>query len=298
MGRLEGKVALISGAARGQGEAEARLLAREGASVVLGDVRDDDGERVAASIVDAGGQATYLHLDVTSEGDWTAAVQRAAEGYGRLTTVINNAGIFKTGEIASLALADYLEVIQVNQVGVFLGIKAAIPALKAAGGGSIVNTSSTAGLEGYAGCGAYASSKWAVRGLTKVAALELAVHNIRVNSVHPGPIDTPMINPEGADLSAGLSGMIPMARAGLASEVAQLMVFLASDESSCGTGAQFTIDGGWPAGTRWAERVDRAKDTPAGLPAKQRWFTLSAGSRARSRGEVARGRRLRLAGQG
>ncbi len=249
MGTLENKVALISGASRGQGEAEARLFAREGASVVLADILDDEGERVAASIEDTGGRATYVHLDVTAEGDWANAVQTAQAQYGSLTTLINNAGILYSAPLEEMPLDEYLRVIQINQVGVLLGIQAAIPALKAAGGGSIVNTSSTAGLEGYAGMAAYVSSKWAVRGLTKVAALELGPYGIRVNSVHPGPIDTPMINPTGADIAAvGLTGSVPLGRVGDAEEVAALMLFLASDASSYCSGAEFKIDGGLTAG--------------------------------------------------
>lgn len=245
MGKLDGKVALISGAARGQGEAQARLFATEGAAVTLADVLDDDGERVAASITDTGGQAVYQHLDVRDEAGWGAAVQRAVDEFGGLQVLINNAGIFRFGRIEDLALDDYLEVIQINQVGVLLGMKAAIPALRAAGGGSIVNTSSTAGLTGFAGGAAYVASKWAVRGMTKVAALELGRDNIRVNSVHPGPIDTPMI--AGLNLGVGRNDQ-PIARVGTVDEVAKLMLFLASDDSSYCTGSEFVIDGGGQAG--------------------------------------------------
>jgi len=245
MGKLDGKVALISGAARGQGEAQARLFAKEGAAVTLADVLDDDGERVAASIADTGGQAIYQHLDVRDEDGWRAAVQRTVDEFGALQILINNAGIFRFGRIEDLALDDYLEVIQINQVGVLLGMKAAIPALRAAGGGAIVNTSSTAGLIGFAGGAAYVASKWAVRGMTKVAALELGPDNIRVNSVHPGPIDTPMI----AGLSLGVGrNQQPIARVGTVDEVAKLMLFLASDDSSYCTGSEFVIDGGGVAG--------------------------------------------------
>lgn len=249
MGTLDNKVALISGASRGQGEAEARLFAREGASVVLADILDDEGARVAASIEDTGGRATYVHLDVTSEAEWARAVQTAQATYGSLSTLINNAGILYSASLEEMPLDEYMRVIQVNQVGVLLGIQAAIPALKAAGGGSIVNTSSTAGLEGYPGMAAYVSSKWAVRGLTKVAALELGPYGIRVNSVHPGPIDTPMINPTGADMAAtGLTESVPLRRVGDAEEVDALMLFLASDASSYCSGGEFKVDGGLTAG--------------------------------------------------
>lgn len=243
MGKLDGKVALISGAARGQGEAQARLFAREGARIVLADVLDEDGERVAASIVDAGAEAVYQHLDVREEGDWGSVVQRALDAFGRLDVLINNAGIFRLGRIEDLKLDDYMEVIRINQVGVLLGMKAAVPALKAAGGGAIVNTSSTAGLTGFAGGAAYVASKWAVRGMTKVAALEFGAYGIRVNSVHPGPIDTPMI--AGFDLG---NTQQPIGRVGTTAEVANLMLFLASDDSSYCTGAEFVIDGGGQAG--------------------------------------------------
>ena len=246
MGKLDGKVALVSGAARGQGEAEARLFAREGASVALGDVLDEDGERVAASIVDTGGQALYGHLDVRERSDWRALVERARDEFGRLDILINNAGILRAGRIEDLDPDEYMEVIQVNQVGVLLGMQAAIPALREAGGGAIVNTSSTAGLTGFAGGAAYVASKWAVRGMTKVAALELGRYGIRVNSVHPGPIDTPMI--AGLDLG-GARDSQPIPRVGTPDEVAKLMLFLASDDSSYCTGSEFVIDGGGQAGT-------------------------------------------------
>ncbi|MXZ62909.1 MAG: SDR family NAD(P)-dependent oxidoreductase, partial [Chloroflexi bacterium] len=194
MGKLDGKVAIISGAARGQGEAEARLFAREGAAVVLGDVRDDEGEQAAATIADTGGQALYQHLDVTSEEDWAAAVELANTEFGGVHVLVNNAGIGGASTfVEDTSLEDYMHVINVNQVCVFLGMRAAIPSIRESGGGSIVNISSTAGLEGSPTLAAYASSKWAVRGLTKVAAMELAVDGIRVNSVLTGQIDTPML---------------------------------------------------------------------------------------------------------
>ena len=193
MGKLDRQVALISGAARGQGEAQARLFAREGAAVALGDVLEEEGQRVAESINDTGGQAMFQKLDVTEVSSWKSMVDETVGQFGRLDIVINNAGIARVKLIEESSLEDYLEVIRINQVGVWLGMQAAIPALKEAGGGCIINTSSTAGLEGYPGLGAYVSSKFGVRGMTKVAAQELGGYNIRVNSVHPGPIDTPMI---------------------------------------------------------------------------------------------------------
>jgi 3alpha(or 20beta)-hydroxysteroid dehydrogenase len=247
MGRLDGKVALISGAARGQGEAEARSFVREGARVVLGDILDDDGEQVAKDI---GADALYRHLDVTSADDWQAAVQAATANFGRLDILVNNAGILKLGLIESMPLSEYLAVINVNQVGCYLGMQAAIPALRAAGGGSIINTSSTSGLIGMTGLAAYTASKFAIRGMTKVAAMELGHEGIRVNSVHPGGIDTAMTKlPEfGAIDQEAAYRTQPIPRIGQPEEVAELMVFLASDASSFCTGAEFVIDGGFTTG--------------------------------------------------
>ncbi len=257
MGKLDGQVALISGGARGQGEAQARLFAREGAAVALGDVLEEDGQRVAESINDTGGQAMFQKLDVTEASSWQSMVDESLAQFGRLDILINNAGIARVKLIEDSSLEDYLEVIHVNQLGVWLGMKAAIPALKEAGGGCIINTSSTAGLEGYSGLGAYVSSKFAVRGMTKVAALELAPHNIRVNSVHPGPIDTPMIrDPQIATRepdNVSFNGPIP--RAGHVDEVAKMMLFIAAD-ATYSTGAEFVIDGGVTAGTMIARLED------------------------------------------
>jgi 3alpha(or 20beta)-hydroxysteroid dehydrogenase len=247
MGRLDGKVALISGAARGQGEAQARRFVSEGAKVVLGDVLDDDGNQVAKDI---GDDAAYVHLDVTSATAWQAAVATTLDRFGRLDVLVNNAGILKLGLIESTPLSEYMAVINVNQVGCFLGMQAAIPALRAAGGGSIVNTSSTSGLIGMTGMAAYTASKFAIRGMTKVAAMELGHAGIRVNSVHPGGIDTAMIRlPEfGAIDQDRAYRSQPIPRVGQPDEVASLMVFLASDESSFCTGAEFVIDGGFTTG--------------------------------------------------
>jgi 3alpha(or 20beta)-hydroxysteroid dehydrogenase len=247
MGKLDGKVALVTGAARGQGEAEARVFALEGAKVVLGDVLDDLGERVAKEI---GENAVYRHLDVTSQDDWDGAVDTATSVFGQLNVLVNNAGILKVGLIESMSREDYMAIINVNQVGCFLGMQTAVPALRAAGGGSIINTSSTNGLIGLPGLGAYTASKFAVRGMTKCAAMELGRHGIRVNSVHPGGIDTEMVRlPEfgGAQQKNAYSWQ-PIPRIGQPEEVAKLMVFLASDDSSYCTGSEFIIDGGFTAG--------------------------------------------------
>ncbi|NUU22275.1 MAG: glucose 1-dehydrogenase [Streptomycetaceae bacterium] len=248
-GRLHGRVVLISGAARGQGESEARLFAAEGARVVLGDILDERGERVAKEIGDA---ARYVRLDVTRPEDWQAAVALAVAEYGRLDGLVNNAGIVRYGSVEDLPVADYQAVVQVNQVGVFLGMQAAIPALKAAGGGTIVNISSAAGLAGVAGTVAYSASKFAVRGMTKVAALELGAYGIRVNSVHPGGVDTPM-NDQAADLELDggtddANAKLPLGRIGHADEVARMVLFLTGDESSYSTGSEFVLDGGMLAG--------------------------------------------------
>jgi 3alpha(or 20beta)-hydroxysteroid dehydrogenase len=246
VGKLDGKVALVSGAARGQGEAEAREFVAEGATVVLGDVLDELGEKVAADLGDA---ALYVHLDVTQPGDWKAAVETAMSTFGRLDILVNNAGILKLGMIESQPLDDYMAVINVNQVGCWLGMQAAVPALRAGGGGVIINTSSTSGLVGTIGLSAYTASKFAVRGMTKVAAMELGHDNIRVNSVHPGGIDTQMVKiPEFDNIdSDAVYGAQPIPRIGQPEEVARLMVFLASD-ATFSTGSEFVIDGGFTAG--------------------------------------------------
>jgi 3alpha(or 20beta)-hydroxysteroid dehydrogenase len=253
MGRLDGKVALISGGARGQGEAEVRMFVHEGAKVVFGDVLDDLGEVVAKDLGDA---AHYLHLDVRKEDEWNAAVAEAESRYGKLDVLVNNAGVLTMGAMThEVTLEDYMRIIEINQVGVFLGMRTEIPALLRNGGGSIVNTSSTNGMAGYGGSIAYTASKFAVRGMTKNAALEYGKAGIRVNSVHPGGIDTAMTRPSEQDLGgyseaeqAAAWDFMPLARVGQPEEVAQLMVFLASDESSYCTGAEFLIDGGMLAG--------------------------------------------------
>ncbi|WP_371227291.1 glucose 1-dehydrogenase [Pseudomonas sp. QE6] len=247
MKRLEGKVALITGAARGQGAAEARLFVEQGGRVVIADLLDEEGARLADELGDA---ALYQHLDVTSAQQWDAAVQAAEAHFGRLDVLVNNAGILLLAPLEECSLESYRKVIEVNQVGCWLGIKALLPALKRAGGGSIVNLSSTAGMEGVAGGSAYVASKFAVRGMTKSAALELGRYGIRVNSVHPGGIDTPMARPPEMaefDPSAFYSGL-PIPRIGQPEEVARLVLFLASDESSYCTGAEFVVDGGMLAG--------------------------------------------------
>lgn len=247
MGRLDGKIALVTGAARGQGSAIARRFAAEGARLVLGDVEDEEGKVVAEEIGEA---ARYVHLDVTDESSWDEAVRLAAGEFGPLNVLVNNAGILRWGPMHRTSLDDYLAVIRVNQVGCFLGMKAAIAPMREAGGGSIINQSSTSGLEGMAGVIGYSASKFAVRGMTKTAAIELGRFNIRVNAVCPGGINTQMGNPfaqEGDDLQKNYA-QNPIPRIGVPEEVAAVMVFLASDESSFCTGADFVVDGGYTAG--------------------------------------------------
>jgi 3alpha(or 20beta)-hydroxysteroid dehydrogenase len=241
-------VALVSGAARGQGEGEARRFAAEGASVVLGDLRDDEGKAVAADI---GDRARYFHLNVTSEEDWSNAVSAATSEFGRLDVLVNNAGIGPITPIIGGSLEDYLSVVMVNQVGVYLGMKAAAETMAATGGGSIVNISSIGGIAAMPGMAAYGSTKFAVRGMTKVAALELAPLGIRCNSVHPGVIDTPMLreSPSGDELIVGgWAALIPAGRIGTVTDVTDVVVFLASDASRYCTGAEFVVDGGLIAG--------------------------------------------------
>ena len=251
MGRLDGKVALISGGARGMGASEARMFAEEGASVVIGDILDEEGERTAADIRASGGQCRYVHLDVTAESEWGDAVSSAVSGFGKLNVLVNNAGIgsnpFRIHE-EPVDLWD--RTIDVNLKGVFLGTRSAIPAMQDAGGGSIINISSQLGIVAvpYNGA-AYQTAKGGVRILTKAAALQYAPDGIRVNSVHPGPIATEMTR-AGRDDPERLAIMlarIPMGRYGEPEEVAHAVVYLASDESAFVTGSEVVVDGGWTA---------------------------------------------------
>ncbi|MCH2578698.1 MAG: glucose 1-dehydrogenase [Pseudomonadales bacterium] len=245
MGRLEGKVALISGGARGQGEAEARLFANEGARVVFGDILDTEGEKVEAEINETGGEAKYIHLDVTSESEWNAAVKESVNSYGKLDILVNNAGISIGKNVEETTLEEWDLVQDVNSKGVFLGTKAAIPAMRASGGGSIVNISSIAGLVGIASA-PYVASKGAVRLLTKSTAVQYGPENIRCNSVHPGFIETEMTrgmlsnNEERAKRLA----ITPLGIFATAHDVALSVLFLASDESRYMTGSELVIDGG------------------------------------------------------
>ncbi|PKB79821.1 MAG: cyclopentanol dehydrogenase [SAR202 cluster bacterium Io17-Chloro-G9] len=247
MGRLDGKVALISGGARGQGAAEARLFAREGAKVVIGDVLDPEGTRVAAEIAESGGDALYVHLDVTHEEDWRSAIGEAISSYGRLDVLVNNAGIWRRGRVEDTTVEDWDTILDVNAKGVFLGTKQAIPEMRKAGGGSIINISSTAGLVGGPRSSAYTASKGAVRLFTKATAVQYAGEGIRANSIHPGAIDTVMIQQvwqgEEQNREAAIA-RTPLGRIGTPEDIAYGVLFLASDESSFMTGSELVIDGG------------------------------------------------------
>ena len=244
--RLEGKVALISGGARGQGATEGQLFVDEGAMVVLADILDLEGEATAAQIRENGGEASYVHLDVTSEDEWRNAVEFALQTYGRLDILINNAAIYKRTPIVDTDVEEWRQIMEVNSTGVFLGTKHAILAMQRSGGGSIINISSTAGLIGSARGSAYGASKGSVRLFTKYTAIQHATEGIRANSIHPGPIDTVMIadNLATPEARAESEARVPLKRIGTAMDVAYGALFLASDESSYMTGAELVIDGG------------------------------------------------------
>ena len=246
MGRLDGKVAVVTGAARGQGEAEARLFAREGAKVVVADVLDGPGREVA---VDIGAAARFVHLDVSDEASWSGVVAAASE-MGPLGVLVKNAAVIRPASIEDTSLADYLGVININQVGTFLGLRAAIGPMKAAGGGSIINVSSIDGMGSKNGLISYSASKFAIRGMTKTAAIELGQFGIRVNSIHPGGINTVMGNPGGMpeEQMNRAFRRVALGRIGRPEEIAAMALFLASEEASYCTGAEFIVDGGWLAG--------------------------------------------------
>jgi len=247
-GRLQGKVAIVTGAARGQGEAEARRFHAEGAQVLLTDVLDAEGAAVAGALGDG---TAYHHLDVTSEDEWIAAVGECEERFGPVTILVNNAGILDFGPVEKQDVERFRRVIDVNLTGTMLGIKSVVPSMRSAGGGSIVNISSNSGIWGIPQAAAYCSSKWAVRGLSKAAALELGRHGIRVNSVHPGGVDTPMVSGPGHDPNdTTWAKRLPLGRFGQPEEIAAVVTFLASDEAAYVTGAEWSVDGGATAGDR------------------------------------------------
>jgi 3alpha(or 20beta)-hydroxysteroid dehydrogenase len=244
MGRLEGKVALITGAARGQGAAAARRFVAEGARVMIADVRADEGKALAEELGEA---AWFQPLDVGDEQAWADLIVTLKRVFGQLDVLVNNAGVLFFSPLEQTSLADYERVIRINQVGTFLGMRAAVPMMKRAGAGSIVNVSSVEGLAGMPMLTAYTASKFAIRGMTKVAALELGLEGIRVNSVHPGAVDTAMVSTalggQPVDLSQ-VGRRVPLGRVGGPDEVANVVLFLASDESSYCTGGEFAVDGG------------------------------------------------------
>ena len=248
--RLEGKVAIVSGGARGMGAAEAKLFASEGAKVVIGDVLEDEGRKVEAEINETGGDAVFIPLDVVSESDWQRAVSTTVERFGKLDILVNNAGIAVWGVLEDTTNEDWDRVMDVNAKGVFLGTKAAIPEMRKAGGGSIINISSVSGLIGQESVQpVYNASKGAVRIFTKAAALQYAKEGIRVNSVHPGSVNTKMIadrinSPEGRERSRSIT---PLGRVAEPIEIAYGVLYLASDEASFVTGSELVIDGGFTA---------------------------------------------------
>jgi 3alpha(or 20beta)-hydroxysteroid dehydrogenase len=241
MAALDGKVAIITGAARGQGAAEARLFAREGAKVVLTDL-SEAGQDVADEI---GADALFVQHDVGDEAAWSRVVAAAVARYGRIDILINNAGVYQPRSLQDTdqALMDFHY--RINQLGVFLGMKGVIEPMTVAGSGSIVNLSSQAGFQGHPGLFAYTSTKWAIRGMTRSAAADLAQLRIRVNSVHPGMIDTPMLEANSPEARIAFAAMIPLGRLGTADDVAQMVMFLASDNSSYCTGGECPITGGF-----------------------------------------------------
>jgi 3alpha(or 20beta)-hydroxysteroid dehydrogenase len=239
--RLDGKIALITGAARGQGAAAARRFVAEGARVMLTDVLDDQGKELAAEL-----GAEYCHLDVSDEDEWAEAIAFTVSTFGDITVLVNNAGILHFSALTDTTLADYQRVIGINQVGTFLGMRAVVESMTRAGGGSIVNVSSVEGLGGMPYLTAYTASKFAIRGMTKVAAMELGQHGIRVNSVHPGAINTPMVGEalgRPVDISP-IGKKVALRRVGQPDDVAGVVLFLAGDDSAYCTGAEFVVDGG------------------------------------------------------
>ncbi|WP_030257606.1 glucose 1-dehydrogenase [Streptomyces violens] len=246
VGRLAGKVVLVTGAGRGQGAAEARLFAEHGARVVLTDVQEDAGREVASAL---GKQAVFVPHDVTDAAGWQRVTEAALDAFGRIDALVNNAALWRTAPIEEESEANLQRLLQVNLVGPFLGLQAVVPAMRATGeGGSVVNISSTAGLVGIQGHASYGATKFGLRGLTKSAALDLARHRIRVNSVHPGMVDTPMVaGVLGADAGEREWPNVPLRRMGRPEEVAELVLYLVSDASAYVTGAEFAIDGGLTA---------------------------------------------------
>ena len=242
MNRFEGRVALVTGGSRGMGAATVRRLHSEGASVVVADILDDDGKALADEL---GDRVRFIHLDVSSEDQWQDVIAQTEREFGKLDVLVNNAGILKFNALTDIPLEEFRQIIDVNLVGVFLGMKHAIPAMKRAGKGAIVNVSSTEGMAATLFCGAYTASKFGVRGITKAAALEYAADNIRANSVHPGGMDTPMTRAVMDETGRKyVANKVPMKRMGTPEDVAGVIAFLASDDAAYTTGAEVLIDGG------------------------------------------------------
>ena len=256
-GRLEGKVAIVTGGSRGTGEATARRFVREGASVVLADILDEQGRKLAAEL---GDRALYVRLDVTQERAWEACLEQTLARYGKLDILVNNAAVLHIAPLEETSLADWERLTRVNQTGPFLGIKVCAKAMRAAGGGSIVNVSSIDGLEGMSYVAAYASTKWALRGLSKCAALELGPDGIRVNTVCPAGGSDEMAapwRPPGSKDTSGYMDKRPIPRRGTVEEIAAMILFLASDEASFCTGGDFPVDGGHSCGSRLPARIPK-----------------------------------------
>ena len=263
MPKLDGRTILVTGAARGQGEQEARLFAAEGAQVLVADILDGQGEALAKELTERHGEGRvrYQHLDVGDEDDWAAAVEAALSAFGKLDGLVNNAGILRFNELVSTPLEEFLLVVRVNQVGCFLGMRAAVPAIEAAGGGTVVNTASYTAQTGMTLLTSYAATKGAILSMTRVAAMELAAKGIRVNAICPGAVDTPMSDPAGgrpmgereaASLAAAVARLygkaVPLGRIGRPGEIARLALFLSCEDSSYITGQPIVVDGGWTAG--------------------------------------------------
>jgi 3alpha(or 20beta)-hydroxysteroid dehydrogenase len=245
---LAGRCVIVTGAARGQGAAHARALAAEGARVVLTDVLDDPGEQVAAEIGDA---ARYVHLDVTSESEWAAAVETAVAAFGPVRVLVNNAGLLIRGTIEAASLSDWDLIMNVNVKGAFLGLRAVLDSMRGAGGGSVVNISSNAGMLGTPNALAYVTSKWAGRGMTKAAAAELGKYGIRVNSIHPGAVATPLLMGGGLTEEAFVErgkDRLAVPRIAEPEEISPAVVYFASDLSGYATGSELLVDGGWAIG--------------------------------------------------
>jgi len=248
--RLDGKVALITGGARGMGASEAQLFIDEGARVVISDVLDSVGQETAKRLSPDGSKCVFLHHDVTSEDDWNAVVASVLETYGQIDILVNNAGIFEQGSVLDTTLPAFTRTMDINVTGVFLGMKSVAPHMVNRGKGSIVNISSVAGLSGTPGFLAYGASKWAVRGMTKGVAKELAPFGVRVNSIHPGIIDTPMLqtfDAAGEGVREAVRTRIPLGYEAEPIHVARLALYLGSDDSAYSTGSEFVVDGGWSA---------------------------------------------------